>query len=234
MIRHNHKTKTRRSRLPDGLKSGPLHGTVGEVWAAHQEAADPRKVLSQLRKNHKFPWKFLAFDQQARPPYSGTFTKRSATVGPRTPFAQDPMFDYTYDSGDDWEEEEGGEDVDDFGETKPEGEEEDGEEGEDEEEDEFDDWLDDSEDAVYAPVSVDDDDDPLLRAAAPVSRQERLPINPIKRADRPRKITKVTPWFKGPIWETDIGRNGDFSEYRLQLLNGMSFFILVTQVKISG
>jgi hypothetical protein len=80
--------------LPQGLKSGPLYGTVADVWAAHQEAADPRKVLDQLRKQSRFPWKTLAFDQQARPPYSGTFTKKSVVVGPRTPFAQDPALDY--------------------------------------------------------------------------------------------------------------------------------------------
>lgn len=220
MSRHNRKLAAPRTKLPAGIKSGSLHPTVGEVWLAHQEAADPRKVLSQLRKNHKYPWKFLAFDQQARPPYSGTFTKKSASVGPRTPFAQDPVFDYTYDSGDDWEEDEGGEDVDDYGgEAKPD-EEEDAENEDDDEEDEFDDWLDDSEDAGYAPMPVDnDDDDPFLHAG-PSSRQERLPINPIKKADKPRKIVKVTPWFRGPIWEEEIGKSTELSEYRVQLLNG--------------
>lgn len=221
MSRHRHKLKTPRNKLPIGLKSGSRYSTVGEVWAAHQEAADPRKVLGQLRKSHKYPWKFLAFDQQARPPYSGTFTKKSASVGPRTPFAQDPMFDYTYDSGDDWEEDEGGEDVDDFGEAKPD-EEEDVDDEEEEEDDEFADWLDDEEegdDAGYAPIPVDDDHDPLLHAA-PTSRQERLPVNPIKKADKPRKIVKVTPWFRGPIWENEIGKQTEFAEYRLQLLNG--------------
>lgn len=218
MQRHRHKLRAPRTKLPAGLKSGSVHSTVGEVWAAHQEAADPRKVLSQLRKTHKYPWKFLAFDRQARPPYSGTFSKKSASVGPRTPFAQDPIFDYTYDSGDDWEEDEGGEDVDDFGEAKPEEEESvDGEE--DEEDDEFADWLDDEDDAGYAPMPVDDDDDPLLHAA-PTSRQERLPVNPIKKTDKPRKIVKVTPWFRGPIWEDEIGKQSEFAEYRLQLLNG--------------
>lgn len=45
---------------------------------------------------------------------TGTWTQSSTVVGPRTPFGQDTaLFDYSYDSGDDWEEpEEGGEDLD--------------------------------------------------------------------------------------------------------------------------
>jgi chromatin assembly factor 1 subunit A len=214
--RHKRKSKPSTSRLPAGIKSGSPYGTVGEVWLAHQDAVDPRKVLGQLRKQHKFPWKLLAFDQQARPPYSGTFTKRSAVVGPRTPFAQDPMFDYTYDSGDDWEEEEGGEDVDDFGEVKPEEEEE--IDSDQEEEDEFDDWLDDTEDG-YAPIPIEDDNDPLAHAG-PSSRQERLQVNPVKKSEKPRKVVKIVPSWKGPIWEAEVGKNDEFAEYRIQLLNG--------------
>ena len=47
----------------------------------------------------------------ARPP--GTWTQSSTVVGPRTPFAKDTLlFDYAYDSGEEWEEpEEGGEDL---------------------------------------------------------------------------------------------------------------------------
>lgn len=46
-------------------------------------------------------------------PSSGTWTQSSTVVGPRTPFAKDTLlFDYTYDSGEEWEEpEEGGEDL---------------------------------------------------------------------------------------------------------------------------
>jgi hypothetical protein len=135
------------------------------------------------------------------------------------------MFDYTYDSGDDWEEEEGGEDVDDSGEAKPE--EEEDVDSDEEEEDEFDDWLDDTEDAGYAPVPVEDDDDPLVQAG-PSSRQERLQMNVVKKADKPRKVVKITPTWRGPIWETEIGKNDDFAEYRLQLLNGQSIALILS------
>ena len=131
------------------------------------------------------------------------------------------MFDYTYDSGDDWEEEEGGDDVDDAGEVKPEEEEE--FESDQEEEDEFDDWLDDTEDGGYAPIPVEDENDPLPHAG-PSSRQERLPMNVVKKSDKPRKVVKIVPSWKGPIWETQVGKNDDFAEYRLQLLNGRLSF----------
>jgi chromatin assembly factor 1 subunit A len=126
------------------------------------------------------------------------------------------MFDYTYDSGDDWEEEEGGEDVDDFGEVKPEEEEE--IDSDQEEEDEFDDWLDDTEDG-YAPIPIEDDNDPLAHAG-PSSRQERLQVNPVKKSEKPRKVVKIVPSWKGPIWEAEVGKNDEFAEYRIQLLNG--------------
>jgi hypothetical protein len=211
--------------LPQGLKSGPLYGTVADVWAAHQEAADPRKVLDQLRKQNRFPWKTLAFDQQARPPYSGTFTKKSVVVGPRTPFAQDPALDYSYDSGDDWEDEEGGDDVDDFGEGEGAAEPED-DEDEDEEDGEFDDWLDDEDDGESG-IPGDGIDEGSATAVVPQLDQGRLPMKVIvKKREVPKRAVKVTPWWKGPEWEGCIGAGTDGLEvYRIQLLNGASRFL---------
>lgn len=203
---------TSRPSLAPGIKSGSPYGTVGEVWAAHQDAADPRKVLKRLRNGHKFPWKILSFDQQNRPPYHGTFTKKSAVVGPRTPFAQDPLFDYSYDSADDWQEDEGGEDVDEPGEVA-----EVDDEDTEEEEGEFDDWLDDSEDVDF--VAADDVSIPDV----PKLDQGRLPMKVVKKTQEVKKIVKVTPWFKGPVWENRIGEKLDVvGDFRLQLLNGES------------
>lgn len=81
MRRHRKELDKGRPRLPAGLKSAPLYGSVGEVWSAHEEAADPRKVLSQLKNRRKFPWKTLAFDLQPRPPYSGRFWRRRRRKG---------------------------------------------------------------------------------------------------------------------------------------------------------
>lgn len=204
-----------RPKLAQGLKTGPRHGTVADVWAAHQEAADPQAVLGQLADNEKFPWKTLAFDQQVRPPYSGTFTKKSLVVGPRTPFGQDPIFDYSYDSGDEWQDDEGGDDVDDFGEGEPEeAMSEDGDDGE------FDDWLDDSDDLLFQ----QDADAPML-SPTKVASPRKLGKEKEKEKKKPRqlvpkRVTKLTPYWRGPVWEQKIAEPTDgLEEYRIQLLN---------------
>lgn len=202
----------RRNR-PRGLKVAPIDGSVGELWATLQDAEEPREVLDQLRDRRRFPWKTLAFDQQPRPPYSGTFTKKSFVVGPRTPFAQDPIFDYSYDSGDEWQDDDEGEDVDNFGGEKNLEEEE--EEEDEEDEGEFDDWLDDTEDVEAAqPDLMDVDDAPMPEKLS--KGIKKLKEQPIKR------IVKLVPTWKGPIWENRIGEEGTegLESYRIQLLNG--------------
>jgi hypothetical protein len=202
-----HSVQASSSRRPSGLKTAPIHKSVSEVWATYLESDDPRKVIRQLKSRDKFPFKTLAFDQQDRPPYRGTWTKSSAVVGPRTPFAQDPIFDYSYDSADEWVEDEGGEGVDDPDDAADE---------EDEEEEgteagEFDDWLDDSEDAQFAPDAMDMDE----------PEQTKLPLKVVKKMKPRKKIVKLTPTWDGPLWEDTIGRGtGGFEEYRIQLLNG--------------
>lgn len=138
-------------------------------------------------------------------------------VGPRTPFAQDPIFDYSYDSADDWQEDEGGDDVD-----EPEAVEEVETEESEEEEGEFDDWLDDSEEAE---VDFKGGDDSI--PAIPRLDQARLPMKVVKKAKEKevKKVVKVTPWHRGPVWEKRIGEEiTDMGELRLQLLNGEHFF----------
>lgn len=71
LVRRSGVKSSKMARLPKGLKSAPLYGSVGDVWLEHQDAADPRKVLNRLKNQRKFPWKTLAFDGQVRPPYSG-------------------------------------------------------------------------------------------------------------------------------------------------------------------
>ena len=153
---------------------------------------------------------------------TGTYTKKSVTVGPRTPFAQDPALDYTYDSGDDWQDDEGGEDVDDFGEGAAEPE----DEGEDESEGEFDDWLDDSEDGGYVPAEGDEEIQPI----PPSEEQSKLPMKVVKKRDVPRKVVKLTPVWRGPMWESKVGEGSDGMEsYRLHLLNGKCAVLSIGQ-----
>lgn len=138
------------------------------------------------------------------------------------------MFDYTYDSGDDWQDDEGGEDVDDNANLEPEEQ----DEEDDVEEGEFDDWLDDSDDVVAgegdgtpvpAAIPVDGDADaPILISSG--GEQPRLPMKVVKKREvQPKRVVKVVPTWRGPLWENRIGEGNEGMEgYRLQLLNGMS------------
>lgn len=56
--------------------------------------------------------KILAFYENHRPAYCGSWRKTSTVIGPRRPLGQDKgLLEYEYDSDDDWEEEEEGEDI---------------------------------------------------------------------------------------------------------------------------
>lgn len=212
-LQQHSKTKSIRRRK---LRTDAPFGTVGEKWDEYQNSPDPRAVLAQLKNMRKFPWKTLAFDQQTRPPYCGTFTKRSAVVGARTPFAQDPLFDYSYDSGDDWQEEEGGDDVDD-----PEAEAELSDaESDNESEGEFDDWLDDEDEAM---MTGEEDN---VSVTGPVDKgdkggtQTKLGMKQAVKRDKVKKVVKLAPFVKGPCWEDNLGETDGMDVYRIQLLNG--------------
>lgn len=215
LVRHKCRGQSSRPKAQRGLKSAPLFGSVAEVWTEYQESHDPRLVVRKLHDSERYPWKTLAFDQQARPPYSGTFTRASVVVGPRTPFAQDPLFDYSYDSGDDWQEDEGGEDVDEPAEADPEGD----EVASDEDEGEFDDWLDDSEDVMFTERDADGDV-PMIAIPPPGASPNKLVAKPSKNVPV-KRITKLNPTWRGPVWEAQIGEAIDgMDTYRIQLLNG--------------
>ena len=73
-----------------------LDDSGAEKTLLEDEELKPKKVRAKL----------LQFCENQRPPYWGTWGKRSKLVGPRRPFGQDKeRFDYEYDSDDDWEEE---------------------------------------------------------------------------------------------------------------------------------
>ena len=73
-------------------------------------------VVQEQEENHSASHraKLLQFCENQRPPYWGTWSKRSTSVTARRPFGKDQaFFDYEYDSDDDWEEEEQGESLSD-------------------------------------------------------------------------------------------------------------------------
>ena len=71
-----------------------------------QPYTEPKTVKLWNRK------KFLMFDEDERPPYRGTWSKKSVRVTGRRPFDKDTeVLNYDYDSEGEWEEEEPGEDI---------------------------------------------------------------------------------------------------------------------------
>ncbi|KAH8947470.1 hypothetical protein BDL97_11G042300 [Sphagnum fallax] len=68
---------------------------------------NPRKKRCNMR------WKLLQFDKSYRPAYYGTFSRTSATIGPRHPLKKDLTLNYEVDSDEEWEEEDPGESLSD-------------------------------------------------------------------------------------------------------------------------
>ncbi|PPQ77583.1 hypothetical protein CVT25_011375 [Psilocybe cyanescens] len=174
-----------------------------------------RSILTKLGDRELLLAKAFCFHTDARPGYFGTWTRSSRIIGPRTPFAKDTLvFDYAYDSGEEWEEEPVGEDV------VEDGDDEDGDA--DEPDSDLDSWL------------VDDDDEPNLALLAHESSPPPLLDFPVtgsskrKAEDGERKIGKkrkvvvpLVPFAKGPIFETTIGQceYDPFKPYAIQLFN---------------
>ncbi|KAF9009375.1 chromatin assembly factor 1 subunit A-domain-containing protein [Cyathus striatus] len=196
---------------------------LSEAEVAGDDSA-VRSLLSKLCDRQLLPAKVFMFIEDARPGYFGTWTRSSRLIGPRTPFAKDVLvFDYGYDSGEEWEEEPAG-DADDVV-----------DDGEDEEIDEdvdsdLENWL------------VDDDEEPdALEAMAlqakdpnlsppfidiPTSRTKRKAGESEIQASKKRKIViPLVPFSKGPCWESNIGACDyePFKPYRIKLFNDTKF-----------
>jgi hypothetical protein len=174
-----------------------------------------RSILNQLSDRDIVPAKVFIFADDARPGYFGTWTRDSRIIGPRTPLARDvAVFDYGYDSGEEWEEEPAG-DADDI---IDDGEDEDGEQ--DDADSDMESWL------------VDDDAEPLSpalsRGASPVfstlqaSAKRKAESEDAKLAKKRKVVVPLVPFAKGPSWEQTIGRceHNMFNAYRIQLFNG--------------
>jgi len=56
-----------------------------------------------MEKRFRNRMKFLAFEENVRPPYHGTFSRNSTKVKARRPLEKDDEIDYEYDSEAEWE-----------------------------------------------------------------------------------------------------------------------------------
>jgi chromatin assembly factor 1 subunit A len=175
-----------------------------------------RSTLSKLCNRSLLLAKVFIFHGDARPGYFGTWTRNSRIIGPRSPFAKDVLvFDYNYDSGEEWEQETPG-DADDVV-----------DDGDDEDEDgdspdsDLDSWLvDDDEEPI---ISLDNNDVPSVIPDPPVPTMKRKTEDGEKTSGKRRKVViPLVPFVKGPCWESPIahGRYDLFKPYRMQLFNG--------------
>ena len=174
-----------------------------------------RSLLSQLRDRTAFPGKVFIFHEDARPGYFGTWTRSSKFFGARTPFAKDLIaIDYSYDSGEEWEDE-GNADADDVVGD-------DDDEPVDEEVDsDLDSWLveDDDIDVSVGDLSSVPPELPETSFFPP----KRKVQNEDKKSGKKRKVVvPLVPFAKGPCWESAIGRCDyePLKAYRICLLNG--------------
>ncbi|CAI6364406.1 unnamed protein product [Macrosiphum euphorbiae] len=109
--------KTRKHKPSKSDATWPIHVEddtdviIIETGSTNDE--DVNKVGTTLKNNsQKYRWKLLQFDENKRPPYWGTWRKKSLNVKPKRPFACDKiMFDYEINSDDEWEEEDPGESI---------------------------------------------------------------------------------------------------------------------------
>ncbi|KAG6545763.1 hypothetical protein Mapa_012724 [Marchantia paleacea] len=111
---HSSPQKPRSQSEPDALEDVDWKESFPESWPS-TPSSEAKKLNSdrylQLRTKRK---KLLQFDKSHRPPYYGTYSRKSDLIKARNPFKQDPMLDYEVDSDEEWEEEEPGESLSDF------------------------------------------------------------------------------------------------------------------------
>ncbi|RDX48339.1 hypothetical protein OH76DRAFT_668083 [Lentinus brumalis] len=222
----------RRPRQPTGFKTyNPLsvRGLMSQLTEAEVAGDDSevRRLLAILRDRQSIPAKVLSFHEDARPGYFGTYTRNSREIGPRAPFAKDPVqVDYTYDSGEEWAEEDAGDADDVVEDAEDEG------DGEDEPDSDLDSWLVDDddiedpgtpiEDRMGSPGFPDIDLPPLGKAGKRKAKEEKEKSSSGKKR---RVVVPLVPFTKGPEWETHIGRctYEPFKAYRIQLFNDTPF-----------
>jgi chromatin assembly factor 1 subunit A len=199
--------------LVDQLNDATMAGDVNGAKA----------LISTLSDRKKLPVRWFHFWDNTRPMWVGTWTKTARNVGPRTPFGKEDGVDYEYDSGEDWVEEEEGEEMEDT-ETM------DGEDEEDEEEDNRD-WIvdDDEEELEHEDeglvLSLDEIGPGVVALPSSKGKRKADGIHgwSAKSGNKRRKLVPLKPDCKGPFWESKIGltQTSSWSRYSIRVLNGV-------------
>ncbi|KAI0807211.1 hypothetical protein C8Q74DRAFT_46269 [Fomes fomentarius] len=223
----------RRPRQPTGYKTyNPIsvRGLMSQITEAEVAGDDMevRRLLALLRDHTAIPAKFLVFHEDARPGYFGTFTRNSREIGPRCPFARDPVqIDYTYDSGEDWAEEDAGDADDVVNDGDEDG------DGDEEVDSDLDSWLVDDEEIEDPGTPIEDrlgsPSFPDLDLPPPGSGSGKRKAKEEKEKStggkKRRVVVPLVPFAKGPEWETSIAQctYEPFKSYRIQLFNDTPF-----------
>ncbi|XP_062139006.1 chromatin assembly factor 1 subunit A [Drosophila sulfurigaster albostrigata] len=150
------------------------------------------------------PWvraKYLHFADNRRPPFYGTWRKRSQVINARRPLGQDKAyFDYEVDSDCEWEEEEPGESLSASEDEKE-------RESEEESEEEYNEWF-----VPHGHLSDEElqNDDELEDGNTREAQKAKLQVLQQEFAQEMKKQTKkIKPRLLGPVW---LDENGNKSE----------------------
>lgn len=209
----------------------------------NDDTKNVRRIQDTLKDRRKIPAKLLQFSENQRPAYYGkirlpcvspvwlihrfigTWTKPSAVVGPRTPFAKDVVaLDYSYDSSDEWEGQEEAEGAEDLMAA-------DGDSGDEEDEDEMSDsesdWIVGDDEVIEdgnspQPEAIQADFSTIDADATPKKRRVKEKDGAVGSKKRKVLIGPLLPFMKGPCWESTIGEceYEPFLDMRIRLLNG--------------
>ncbi|EDV92135.1 chromatin assembly factor 1 subunit A-B [Drosophila grimshawi] len=146
------------------------------------------------------PWtraKYLQFADNRRPPYYGTWRKRSQLISARRPLGQDKVhFDYEVDSDCEWEEEEPGESLSASEDEKE-------RESEEESEEEYNEWF-----VPHGHLSEEElqNDGELDDGNTREAQKAKLQVLQQEFAQEMKKQTKnIKPRVLGPVWLDDNG-----------------------------
>ncbi|XP_050350158.1 chromatin assembly factor 1 subunit A [Nymphalis io] len=158
-------------------------------------------IACDIVKREKLRPKLFAFHENRRPPYWGTWRKKSKFINPRNPFKTDEkLLDYEVDSDEEWEEEQEGESID--GSAA----------GSDDEQD-ADEYEVDNE--VFVPhgylsdeeATMDEDD---VLSLSPETQKARLKhLEDEFEFEMKKPMEKLKPRLYGLLWETTDGGRPD-------------------------
>ncbi|THU99389.1 hypothetical protein K435DRAFT_827736 [Dendrothele bispora CBS 962.96] len=216
--RHNSRTRFKHFKTQHPLAVKDLLARLSEAEVVGDTAL-VRSIHDKLANRTLLPVKVFIFAEDSRPGYFGTWTRNSRVVGPRTPFAKDVIdIDYSYDSGEDWEEPSG--DADDVMND----EDEEDHETEDRDSD-MDDWLvDDDEIEPGTPLNERMGSPSFPDFPSPLSKRKAEKTED-KTSKKRKVVVPLVPFSRGPCWEPEIGKCEEsmFNTYRIRLFNDTPF-----------